>query len=504
VERVLLVNAGTDAGVASIANDGTFPALGVVSLATVLAQDHPGIDVQALDGQVIAAPELERTIRAFKPDVLGISVLGVSYQTSLWLAEIGKSIGATTIFGNDHAIMLAREILKRRDVVDYVCAADVGEFAFSAFIDFLQGKRPIHSVPKLVHRTHDGPVCNELPELPTDRHRKGGPLTRFDLDSIPVPDRTLQPAAVRDSYLTNYLNRYGTLHQGELVSGVATMNRARGCARVKAPCSFCGIADLSVRFSSPAVFWSDVRAAQDDVGASILYEAFDSMSSAPRWLDLLVEGRPDDVGDPKLFVYTQASETTPRLVEQYNALGVYRVNIGLESGDTRMLKILKGRRDSLESNQQACILFKEAGIPIYGSLVLGGAGESHDSLQRTVDFAHWLTDNQMMAALEAQPLYPDLGAATGRWLLDPELAHRAASQHAFEIRDTKHLASMPSKYADTDQLDFDEMSRDWCRIFCNVSWEELLEATTEIRSYAEQRGTVAGSARMSAHHLSPH
>lgn len=497
VQRVLLVNACSDSDVSSIANDGTFPSLGVVSLATVLLRDHPGLDVIALDGQVTPMSEVEELIRDFEPQVLGIGVLATSYGNTLRLAEAGKNIGAVTILGNDQAAAMGRQILQHREAVDYVCTADVGEFAMSAFVGALNGERPLTSVPGLLYRTPGGIEQNRLPEIPADeiKARTGGALHSSVLDAVPIPDRTLMPESNWNQYLHNYLQRYGALHDEE-ITGVTTMNRARGCARVKAPCHFCGIMDLSLRFSSPGVFWDDVRAAQKDVSASIFYEAFDSMSSSPRWVKSLVDAKPDDIQDPKFFVYTQAAETTPRLVGLYRQLGVYRVNMGLESGDTRMLKVLKGPRDSLENNQRACRLFKEAGIPIYGSLVLGGPGENHDSLDNTIAFSRWLIDNEMMASVEAAPLYPDFGALTGQWLMNPNLARQVAKEKGFEILDEELLDSMPAKYGATDMVNFDEVSHDWCKIFSRVTWDELIEVTHTIRSYAERRGTVTGSGRV--------
>ncbi|HEV2343280.1 MAG TPA: radical SAM protein [Actinocrinis sp.] len=498
VERVLLVNAATDEGVSSIANDGTFPALGVVSLATALLRHRPWLEVIAVDGQVTPMAEIERLVWDFAPDVLGVSALGTSYANTLVITRVGKDAGAVTILGNDQAAVLARQILARRPEVDYVCAADVGEFALCAFVDALNGERPIESVPQLLYRGPAGIVHNDLPELPGPP--AGGGLSVRVLDAIPVPDRNLMPEANWRQYLLNYLDVYGGLHDAE-VTGVTTMNRARGCARAKSPCHFCGIADLSLRFSSPEVFWADVRAAQRQVEASVFYEAFDSMSSSPRWVQELVETRPDDIGDPKFFVYTQAAETTPRLVDLYRRLGVYRVNMGLESGDTRMLKLLKGPRDSLENNRRAALLLKEAGILIYGSLVLGGPGENAESLEHTVQFARWLVDNGMMAALQAQPLYPDFGALTGRWLMNPGLARQAAAERGFEILDEALLDSMPAKYGSTDVIDFDEISMDWCRIFSRVGWDELVDATRAVRAYADGRGTASGSSRISAAQL---
>ncbi|MFI6293995.1 B12-binding domain-containing radical SAM protein [Nonomuraea sp. NPDC050790] len=497
VQSVLLVNAGSDADVSSIANDGTFPALGVVSLATVLRRDHPDLDVVAVDGQITPMAEIEQLVRDLDPDVLGVGVLATSYGNALRLAELGKNAGAVTVFGNDQATAMAERILKHREAVDYVCAADIGEFALSALVSAVKGERPIESVPELLYRTPRGLAHNRLPEIPPEAVRGGGgAYTTMVLDAIPVPDRTLMPDNNWKRYLDNYLGRYGGFHDDEEITGVTTMNRARGCARVKAPCHFCGIMDLSLRFSSPEMFWNDVRTAQEQISASIFYEAFDSMSSSPRWVKAVVEARPDDIGEPKFFVYTQAAETNPRLVDLYRRLGVYRVNMGLEAGDTRMLKVLKGPRDSLENNQRACRMFQEAGILIHGSLVLGGPGEDEESLENTVRFARWLIDNEMMASLEAQPLYPDFGALTGKWMMNPDLARQVAKERGFEIYDEELLDLMPSKYGTSDIVDFDEVSKDWCTIFSRSTWDELIEATHIIRSYAERCGTVTGSGRI--------
>ena len=494
VRNVLLVNVGMDKDVSSIANDGSFPALGVVSLATVINKYFPHIEVLSIDGQVTALEKIEDIIYDRRPDLVGLSVLGSSYKNSVHLAKVAKSAGAITVFGNDHAAALGRQIMGRQKDVDYLCAADIGEFAFAALIQYLNGDRSITTVPKLMCRSEDNIIFNNIPEI--DFTKTDGKRA-YILDLIPVPNRKLLAPENWSSYLQTYLKRYGRLHPNEQITGVTTMNRARGCARAKNPCNFCGIADLTPRLSSPSMFWNDVRGAILDINANVFYEAFDSFSSAPRWIEDVVAAKPHDIGDPKFFVYTQASETTRRLVDLYKKLGVYRVNMGLEAGDTTMLRRLKGPRDSLEKNKEACLLMKEAGLPIYGSLVLGGQGETYETLQNTITFAKWLIDNEMMAALEAQPLYPDFGALTGRWMMNPSEAKRAADEQGFTILDEPYLLSMKSKYGDTDQIDFDEISRDWNRIFCNVPWHDLIAATSEIVEYAARNNTVFGSARVS-------
>lgn len=494
VERLLLINVGTDPEVSSIPNDGAFPALGVISLATAIRRHHPQVEVRVVDGQVTPFRQIEALLGSFGPDLVGMSVLGSSYGSALRLAAAAKEVGALTVFGNDHAAILGDRILRRQDAVDFVCTADVGEFSLSALVASLNGARPLESVPRVMYRSGGQVVRNGGPEF--DGLGAAAGSSRI-LDEVAIPERTLSPADERTKFLNNYNEYYGRFHGDDVVTGVATMNRARGCARAKSPCVFCGIADLSPRFSSPELFWEDVRSGMRDVGASIFYEAFDSFSSAPRWVERLVRAKPRDIGNPGFFVYSQAAETTPGLVGLYRSLGVFRVNMGLESGDTAMLRRLKGPADSLARNQEACRLYKDAGITIYGSLVLGGPGETQESLGNTVRFARWLVDNEMMAALQAQPLYPDMGAISGRWLMDPDAAREASRRLGFAILDDRSLDRGAGRYGECDRLDFDELSREWNRIFSHVSWEGLLQAAAEISDYAERHGIRSGSARIS-------
>ena len=491
VSSLLLVNVGSDDKVSSTANDGSFPPLGVISLATVASRVFPEMAVDVVDGQVKTRSEVAELIRQQRPDVVGLSVLSTSYESALELVAVAKAVGSVTLLGNDHASVLARQILTNQSSVDYIITADIGEYALVAFIEFLNGTRPIELVPTLAYRKADVVAINDMPELPQPA---GGLRWReFVLDQIPVPTRTVLGSEYWESYLSAYNRRYGSLHN-QPVRGITTMNRARGCARVRRRCTFCGIKDLSLRFSSPEMFWRDMEAGVRDVKADLFYEAFDSFSSAPAWLDMLAATRPTELSHVGLFVYTQAVEATERIVDVYRRIGVVRANMGLESGDTGMLKRLKGPRDSLDCNRRACSRLKEAGILIYGSLVLGGPGETPESLRNTVDFAKWLIDNEMAAALEAQPLYPDPGAITGEWLVDPTAARRAAQDLDFVIANESLLRKMPLKYAWADRIDNDEVSMDFNEIFAHVSWSEVMSATVEIKEYAGAHLTPAGSA----------
>jgi radical SAM superfamily enzyme YgiQ (UPF0313 family) len=481
IESIYLVNAGEDYDIIS-PNDGSFPPLGVLSIATTVRKYRPDTEVRVFDGMITEQEYIEQEILRNSPDIVGISVLGTSYQNSLSIAQAAKESGAITIFGNDHAAVMGGNILRKRKEVDYISAADVGEFAFLDFLDFLEGNKRIEEVPKLIYRTGNEIKFNNLPELP---ERK-----RHDyFDIIPVPERTILSSDDWETYLNNYLAGYSKFHSGE-ITGVATMNRARGCSRVKEPCGFCGILDLSLRFSSPEMFWEDVIGAKEQVNANFIYEVFDSMSSAPLWIKKLIQARPKGIEDVKFFAYTQTRETTPKLVELYKQLGVCRVNIGFESGDNIMLKRMKGNRDSVEAHKNAALLLRDAGIKIYGSIVVGAPGENIESLERSVNFAKWLIDEEAAAVVEAQPIWPEFNSRFGKWLLNPELGKKAAEEYGFCIRNSRLYEKMQSKYSGSDSPDVKEISMDWASIFCEIDFEYLEEICKTIHEYAQSKGVL--------------
>ena len=485
--KIYLINAGNDDCFTAIANDATYPALGVVSLATVVNNQFPQYDVNVFDGQVQDQRSIIDKIQEERPDLVGVSVLSTSYQNALAYARAAKEVGATVIFGNDQAALLGKNMLSSRDEIDYICSADVGEFSFLPFIDYMEGKIDVTDVPQLLYRSDEGIKLNRQSEMPEGFDRK------TVLDLIPTVDRTLLPQEVWEMYAENYRQKYGDLHDGE-VTGVTTMNRARGCARVKNKCCYCGIKDLTMRFSTPEAFWDEARAASEQVGANVIYEVFDSMSSAPKWVEGLIDAKPDDLGHLQFFVYAQALETTPKLADLYKELGVFHVNMGLDSGDDTILKRLKGERDSVEQNWNAVNLFHDRSINVYASFVLGVQGESRESLENTVRFAEQLVDAGVIAGIEAQPLYPEFNAQTGKMLLDPALAQGMAKKQGFTIQDEEYLKTLRGKYLGSDNPDPDEISRDWARVFCEVSYDDLVDVARRINGYAAGKGIAGGSA----------
>jgi radical SAM superfamily enzyme YgiQ (UPF0313 family) len=80
---------------------------------------------------------------------------------------------------------------------------------------------------------------------------------------------------------------------------------------------------------------------------------------------------------------TDISEDTFKTMRES---GCWQVLFGLESGDERMLKLLK-KGNTLEQNRMAVYLAKKAGLSVRADFIVGTPGETLESLKHTLEFA---------------------------------------------------------------------------------------------------------------------
>ena len=478
---VYLVNAGNDPGMSAIANDYSFPALGVLSLGTWLKQQIPDLEVMVRDGGVHPQKEILEDIEKHRPSLVGISVLSTSYQNALQIAQAAKDSGASTVFGNDQAAQLSQKILLNRPYVDFVVGSEYGEESLELLIRHLNGEDiSLLSIPHLTYR--EGEQIKGF-EYQRDKDLLSITLSalnkskgrRTALDVYPIVDRTLFPKEHWDTYLKNYLSKFAGLHSSK-VTGVSTMNRARGCSRQgRDICKHCDML-LDISFSSPQMFWEEAKAAYQQVGANVLYEVCDSFSSFGKFVKEVAESKPRDLGfDPQFFVYAQARDLVrrPELGRQLKEMGVFRVNIGLESGCDQTLQHMKGPQDSVRTNYLALQLMKSQGIHVYGSLVLGTEVETPRTLRETVDWTKRIIDEELVSDVEAQPILPLPNNYYGRKLMEKGL----------------FLDGPTSDWP----IDTDRISKLYVDRFSGVSYKSAIDAVREIREYANAKGINFGS-----------
>jgi radical SAM superfamily enzyme YgiQ (UPF0313 family) len=483
--KILLINSGNDKKISGNANAESYPPLGIISLATCLINEFEDIEVILRDGQVDSLDVLKNEISVIKPDIVGISMYCTSIRSTIELAETAKNTGAITILGNDHATFHYATILNKIAEVDFICVGDVGEDTIVDFVYAMMHKIKIEQVPFLAYRGQNNTIC--LNKNGNSIRKSQIFNSKYILDNIPIPNRKLLPQKYWNHYYESFIKQKHKSFNPIDYTGITTINRARGCARKNMSCKYCGIADLSLRKSSANFFWQDVEKAIEEVNASFFYEAFDSATSCPSLIKEWVQAKPNNL-DVGFFMYSQANETNESIVDTFKKLGVKSVNTGFDSGDNTALKILKSERDSVEQNKLSASLWSAAGIEIHTSFVLIGLGNEYKtrkSLDNTLKFAEWLSENTLTMSLDTATLYPDKKSIIGNWIWHPNVAQEESVIYDWDFIDFELLNKLHYKWKDEVYIDPLEISTDFAQI-CGISIDVLLEYDREIKKLTEK------------------
>jgi anaerobic magnesium-protoporphyrin IX monomethyl ester cyclase len=231
-------------------------------------------------------------------------------------------------------------------------------------------------------RQYEKNCLNNLDVVDGIVYRKNGQILKTrqrefieDLDCLPFPARHLYPplSAYRPTPAS-----YRKLPQGILMT-------TRGCP---SKCTFC----------DRAVFGSSYRERSADKVVEEIEELIYKFGAREiRFFDdtfTLNEKRVfaicNKLKERKIKIpwtcLTKVANVSKEMLKEMKKAGCWQVLFGLESGDERILKLLK-KGNTIEQNKIAVRLAKEAGLSVRADFIVGTPGETLGSLKRTLDFA---------------------------------------------------------------------------------------------------------------------
>lgn len=489
--RILLINSPNLMSQHN-ANFALFPPIGIVQLATRILQDFKHrVEVRVIDGGITSAGEIESEMIKFQPQLVGLGVLTPTYPEGLRLAKVAKSIGADVVLGDDHAIFFPELILGNQPEVDYIIANDVGEEPFSELVNALLNKRQFREVPSLVYRDRGKIVRN--------------PDVQYLLrQENTVPDLNL----ISDTLGTYAANYNDSLQEKpDAPRRVTTVNFARGCENIKR-CTYCSIADLRVNTGEPKDFWNTIRQYHQSHGINCIFEVYDSFTANPLYIDSLISSLPQDIeriienGEMELMVYARALGLLKRdNINKLRRLGVRRVNIGLDAGDTTMLVAHRKNKTTAATNIEALRLLNRAEIHVHASYIVGGPGETEESAYGTVQHIKDSLSMVDFSAVEYSRFIPLPNSPS--WDMMVEFAsprfhrNRAEVDSALEnvgITVPEYNREMlREKYKNQDVLYIDELASDWFENFTHVTEAFAFSVIDEVKETLESRGINSGN-----------
>lgn len=482
--KMIFINSGNDNDEAGNANIASFPPLGIISMASMVREKFPKeCQVILLDGQLKSLEEVKKQIRKEHADVVLVSMYCTGIHYSLECIKEGHACGAITVLGNDHAKAHYNTLLNKIPEIDLISLDEFGEFLSYFLADALLNGKSVYEIPNIVYKNKAGVIIFTKKVSEQNKFFMKNPFTY-----IPLPDRTLLKEDYWNSYLCNFQKVKGKFIKKDNATGVTTINRARGCVNSRHRCSYCGIGDLNLYTSSPESFWMDIKNAQKDIRANFFYECFDNFTYSKKYMKEILSQRPKDLSDVNLIVYSSADRIDKENCDILHDLGVYLVNLGLDSGDEYGLKVLKGANANVEDNYRAADLLTKNNFEMHISFVLMGLGSNEitkKSMNKTMEFIKYLVKNTSISILDCALFYPDKTAPVGGLIWNPHSYDLLKEKYALSYIDKSYLNEIHERWKNVVYIDSAEITKDFAKL-CGTSYGLLLEYQEQIKELCEK------------------
>jgi anaerobic magnesium-protoporphyrin IX monomethyl ester cyclase len=362
------------------------PPLSLAYLAATL-RGH-GHEVTVLDANVLDLTEdqIARELKSFAPQALCFNLLTVTLHNNLfWIEKLKQHFDVPVIVGGPHLDLYYEETLTF-PFIDYVVRGE-GWVTLPELIGALETGKDPGDVPGMQIRKNGGTIFTGIRDGFTN------------LDSLPMPAREFLPVA-----------KYRTVISSR--RPVTSMLSSLGCPF---RCRYCTV-DKNLKFWSAKRITDEMQECQERHGIQevLFYDATFTLHRKRVW-DLCEEiiNRKMDIS---WTIRTRADCIDERTIHRLAEAGCTRINYGIESGDTRIMKRI-ARDIPLAKTREVVIATKKAGIAPFGFFIIGCPGETRESIQNTIDFACSIPlDYVQINKMVPQPdtaLYEEMVSKTG-------------------------------------------------------------------------------------------
>jgi radical SAM superfamily enzyme YgiQ (UPF0313 family) len=347
------------------AGGNTLPNLGLCYLASIAKSKNWEVNIIDASALKLNLEEIVNHIRREKPDAVGITATTPAIERASSIAKGVKQVlpSVKILIGGPHVSALPGDTLREFECFDIGIIGE-GEDTLSEILEYLEEKRSLSEIKGIVYRDKEEIVSTPLRDFISD------------LDRLPFPCWELLPPLTR--FYRPSLQCVKRLPATILII-------SRGCPY---NCIFC----------DHSVFGYKIRAHSSDYVLSMIeyllknygikeFAIHDECLLADRKRAIeLCENLLKRNLKISWTVQVRADQVEAGLLELFKKAGCWQIQIGIESGSLKILKLLN---KGVARNQiwQACHLIKKTGLMLKGFFMLGNIGETPDTIEESIRFA---------------------------------------------------------------------------------------------------------------------
>ncbi|TFG04844.1 MAG: radical SAM protein [Promethearchaeota archaeon] len=323
------------------------PPNGLLTLCAIL--ENAGFDVDFIDLSYKKASELKKAL-VESPKIVGISSLTNTYHRAMIILKQVKEIfpEVKTLYGGPHATFKYAEVLRENDYVDYILCgeADRTIIQFVNTIINERGQIDGSKIPNLAFRK-DGKIKIFKKYLP------------INLNEVPLPARHL-------------------LNLREYQVGTIIVNR--GCSF---NCTFCVRQKIFQK-----VRLREMKSIVHEIGilSNLGFEfvnLYDNLNISEEYCLKLCKNLTESQISLPWGCELRADRITVNLASALNAAGCKVAAVGIESGDSHVLKMANKVQD-IEEVKKGINALKSMNIAIQAYFIAGLPGETEKSFEKTL------------------------------------------------------------------------------------------------------------------------
>ncbi len=298
-----------------------------------------GHEVKLLDLR-LHNEKLNETLIEFQPDLVGVTGYSMHVLRALEVCKIAKTLvpHCHTVAGGHHATLLPEDFFEPQ--MDFVVSGE-GTFPFRSILQKLAAKESVTQIAGVWTR-----VAGEFVS--------GGPALPFDIDSIPLPDRTLC-LEDRPKYYIDWMKP------------IALMRTTVGCPY---RCSFCSL----WRIMDGHYYKRDLDRVLHEIQSipeRYIFFVDDEPFVNSNRMRLLAERIAEAGIEKEYFSYCRIDSLLKdrELMKQWHAIGLRRLLIGVETIFDHELKNYN-KRQQRQQIIQGLEAAKELGISLLCNFII--------------------------------------------------------------------------------------------------------------------------------------
>jgi len=339
-----------------------FMPLGIMYLASVL--ENNGFKVQLIDSFTYETEEkIIKQISDFDPGYIGFSIVTPSYQKAKKLRQGLEAVFPDKVYfaGGIHPTILPEKTLGDLDM-DFVVRGE-GEYSLLEALAALESKAGLDNIKGVIFKDDNGVI----------KHNPERELIN-NLDEVPFPQRhslDIEKYFIPPGYIRSYF-----------LDRIANVLTSRGCPM---RCTFCCshlLFSRRVRKRSIGNVMQEVDLLIKDYRVNGFYFSDETFTIDYGWtLDFCKEIKKRGL---PWGCATRIDTVDDSLLEQMKRSGCIQVDLGVESGSNRILKIIKKNMTDQEI-VNTFSLFKKNRLRTFATFMIGNPTETKEDIIKTRD-----------------------------------------------------------------------------------------------------------------------